>query len=230
MHKWHFFCRMILALCLGLFSALAQASQASLCEDSAQFASKDTGVPLSVLRAVALAETGQTKFDKNDYSAWPWTVQSGQKGHWFPDKSTAIQFVQSLMAAQTTNIDIGCFQINIRWHGQAFQNLEDMFSPRSNALYAAKFLQELYSETGDWRTAVGRYHSRDGDRAEAYVQRLERLFNTHLAGRATSAPSAPVAERTSAPRQAAQRFSLTSARGPIIMRSSGARPLIGGRP
>lgn len=230
MQKWLLFCRLIPALCVGLFSTLAQASQTTLCEDAARYASQHTGVPLSVLRAVALAETGQTKFDKNKYSAWPWTVQSGQQGHWFTDKDAAMQFVQSLLAAQTTNIDIGCFQINMRWHGQAFQSLDDMFSPRSNALYAAHFLQDLYSQTGAWRTAVGRYHSRDTDRAEAYVQRLERLFKAHLAGGVASPPSATAREIQSTSRQAAQRFSLTGASGPILLTSSDAQPFIGRRP
>jgi hypothetical protein len=216
---------LILAFCTALFVTFAQASQTTLCEDAARYASETTGVPLSVLRAVALAETGQTKFDKNAYSAWPWTVQSGQKGHWFNNPTEAAAFVKSLMAAQVTNIDIGCFQINMRWHGQAFQSVEDMFSPRSNALYAARFLQDLYGQTGAWRSAVGRYHSRDDDRAEAYVQRLERLFETHLAGASGTMPSA-----ATPPRQATQRFSLSGARGPILLRASDARPLIGGRP
>ncbi|MGO4908057.1 transglycosylase SLT domain-containing protein [Pseudorhodobacter sp. W20_MBD10_FR17] len=234
MHKWRLYCAMVPALYLGLFSALAQAS---ICEDAARHASESTGVPLSVLRAVALAETGQTKFTKNEYAAWPWTVQSGQKGHWFSDKAAAMQFVQTLMATQTTNIDIGCFQINMRWHGQAFQSLDDMFSPRSNALYAAQFLQKLYSQTGEWRAAVGRYHSNNDARAEAYVQRLERLFETHLAGGGIRDPSVTVKERKPTPKQAQQQFSLSGARGPILLISSAAQPLIsaphpviGGRP
>ncbi len=227
MQKWFNLCRLCLALCAGLFTTWAQASQATLCEDAARYASANTGVPLSVLRAVALAETGQTKFDKNAYSAWPWTVQSGQKGHWFANQPEATAFVKSLMAAQVTNIDIGCFQINLRWHGQAFQNVEEMFSPRSNALYAARFLQDLYGQTGAWRSAVGRYHSRDDDRAEAYVQRLERLFEAHLSG---ATGSMPAAATEPAPRQAARQFSLSGARGPILLNASETRPLIGARP
>lgn len=230
MQKWYLCCQMVAVLCFGLFSTLAHAAQTTLCEDAARYASENTGVPLSVLRAVALAETGQTKFDRNNYSSWPWTVQSGQKGHWFANQTEAIEFVQSLMAAQTTNIDIGCFQINMRWHGQAFQSVEDMFSPRGNALYAARFLQELHSQTGDWRAAVGRYHSRDDDRAEAYVQRLERLYEAHLAGEAASFSSAPAREIKPAPKQAAQRFSLSGARGPIFLTATDTRPLIGGAP
>ncbi len=226
MYRWRLFCQMILAFCLAFFSSSAQASPASLCEDAARYASQSTGVPLSVLRAVALAETGQTKFDKDDYSAWPWTVQSGNKGHWFDNENAAIQFVQSLMAEQRTNIDIGCFQLNMRWHRQAFQNLNDMFSPRNNALYAAQFLQKLYSQTGEWRAAVGRYHSSDGDRAEAYVLRLKRLYEAHLAGQ--SAPiQLPPTQRNRPPQQ---RFGLSGALGPLLLISTEARPLLGGRP
>jgi hypothetical protein len=226
MYRWRPFCQMILAFCLTFSSSLAQASPAALCEDAARYASQSTGVPLSVLRAVALAETGQTKFDKSNYSAWPWTVQSGNMGHWFDNENAAVQFVQTLMAEQRTNIDIGCFQLNMRWHGQAFQSLNDMFSPRNNALYAAQFLQKLYSQTGEWRAAVGRYHSSDGDRAEAYVLRLKRLYELHLAGQAAPV-QLPSAQRNGPPQQ---RFSLSGAHGPILLISTEARPLLGMRP
>jgi soluble lytic murein transglycosylase-like protein len=56
--------------------------------------------------------------------------------------------------------DVGCFQINYRWHGQHFASLDQMFDPDANAAYAARFLSELYAEFGDWSRAAGAYHSR----------------------------------------------------------------------
>ncbi|WP_197082855.1 transglycosylase SLT domain-containing protein [Pseudorhodobacter ferrugineus] len=218
----------------GLCGAQGIASPAALCEEAAQFASHQTGVPLSILRAVTLAETGNTQASGGGFDAWPWAVMADLKGHWFPDQYTAIAFAEEQITQGKSNVDIGCFQLNIRWHATAFQSVSDMLSPQNNALYAANFLQDLYIKTGDWRAAVGRYHSRDGARAEAYVRRLETIFDRHLG---TMAPSfdAPAMVAFADPerakhRQVYERFGLVSARGPLLQTPSRARPLIGDVP
>jgi hypothetical protein len=207
----------------------AEASPTLLCRASAQYASEKTGVPLSILLALTLAETGQSTFNKGNLSAWPWAVQSGNEGKWFPDSQSAISFVHGLMTQGRSNIDIGCFQLNIHWHGKAFQSIEEMINPNKNALYAAKFLLRLYQQTGEWRSAVGRYHSNNAERAESYIQRLKKLYTTHVSPEhfiTTSMPSADKRNRASVP----QRFGLVSARGPLLLRPSIAIPLIGGSP
>lgn len=225
MHHWSFLRLAILAFYVG-FGGFAYASPSRLCEDAARHASDKTGVPVSILRAITLAETGHTAADTSRFAAWPWAVQADMRGHWFPDQAAAISYAKSLVAQGKSNIDIGCFQLNIRWHADAFQSVEEMFSPDSNALYAATFLQRLYQETGDWRAAVGRYHSRNPEHSEPYLQRLEKLFARYL-GQPTDAPQ-QVAEVQ--PTRAPQRFGLVSARGPLIQVTGQARPLIGGRP
>lgn len=205
----------------------AEASPSLLCRDSAQYASEKTGVPLPILLALTLAETGQSTFNKGNFSAWPWAVQSGNEGKWFPDSQSAISFVHGLMAQGRSNIDVGCFQLNIYWHGKAFQSIEEMIAPNKNALYAARFLLRLYQQTGDWRTAVGRYHSNNAERAEGYIQRLKKLYSTHLSPDhfvATSALSPDKRNRALVP----QKFGLVSARGPLLLRPSITNPLIGG--
>ncbi|MEY8882549.1 hypothetical protein [Donghicola sp. XS_ASV15] len=47
------------------------------------------------------------------------------------------------MAGGTTSIDVGCMQVNYRWHGEGFSSLEDMFDPAANTAYAAEFLTRL---------------------------------------------------------------------------------------
>jgi hypothetical protein len=74
-----------------------------------------------------------------------------------------------------TNIDIGCFQINYRWHADGFRSLDDMFHPELNALYAARFLSELYREFGNWTEAVGAYHSRTSKYADRYLSKFHDL-------------------------------------------------------
>lgn len=234
MNFWLPLRRTILALMFGFWWVQATASPAELCEEAAQFASHQTGVPLSILRAVTLAETGHTQPNGAGFDAWPWAVMADLKGHWFPDKYSAIAYAEEQVAQGKSNVDIGCFQLNIRWHATAFQSVTDMFSPQNNALYAANFLQDLYAQTGDWRTAVGRYHSRDEARAEDYVQRLETIFDKHLGNTApTFNASETVAFADATPartRQVYEKFSLVSARGSLLQTPSRVRPLIGDAP
>lgn len=213
------FCTLLLALPLR-----GSASPAQLCETAAQYAAERTGVPLSILRAVTLAETGRAFAENQRYAAWPWAIQSGNRGNWFLDSDAALTHVKGLMAQGVRNIDIGCFQLNLRWHGQAFENLEEMISPQENAIYAARFLQKLFHETGDWRSAVGRYHSRDTIRAQAYVARLEMLFKTHLAAVSPAMPSQNGMRLQ--PEQQPRRFGLAFARGPIVDQGSANGPII----
>jgi hypothetical protein len=120
---------LVLALLQGL-PARSTAAPAMLCDAAAQYAASKTGVPLSILRAVTLAETGRTSGADRQFAAWPWAIQSGNRGDWFSDADAALSHVKGLMAQGISNIDIGCFQLNLRWHGEAFGSLQDMISPQ----------------------------------------------------------------------------------------------------
>ena len=70
------------------------------------------------------------------------------------------------------SIDIGCLQINLRHHPQAFASLEEAFDPLANARYGARFLGELQATRGDWMQAAGGYHSQTPGFAEPYRARV----------------------------------------------------------
>ena len=201
---------------------------ASVCDQAAKYASEKTGVPFAILRAISWAETGHRNAESKTFGSWPWAVQSMGRGNWLSSREAAVFFVENLIAKGERNIDIGCFQLNFHWHGSAFQNLEAMIMPENNALYAAQFLQKLYHETGDWRIAVGQYHSQDKARAQAYVDRLKSIYNTHIgADSLTVAQNRPVQQDNQAPNPG--RFALIKTNGPLVSTQNSARPLIGGR-
>ena len=52
-------------------------------------------------------------------------------------------------------------QLNIKWHADFFHSPEQMINPLDNVRYAARYLEQLYKETGSWETAVKFYHSRN---------------------------------------------------------------------
>ena len=156
-------------------SSSAQArSDAGLCDIAAQKASRRSGVPLDVLRAITRTETGRPA--KGVLQPWPWTVNMEGAGHWFDDEIKARRYVEQQFSRGARSFDVGCFQINHRWHGAAFRNFEEMFDPQRNADYAARFLSELHEEFGDWTRAAGAYHSRTRQYAKRYEDRFDRIL------------------------------------------------------
>lgn len=156
------------------FRGHAASDPSALCEAATFRASQATGVPLDVLQAIALAESGRSRNGR--HRPWPWTANFGGQGHFFGNSAEAQLAVLERQAAGSTNFDIGCFQINYRWHGQAFASIAAMFDPETNALYAAGFLKRLRAETGDWAAAAAAYHSRTPEHAERYLARVESIL------------------------------------------------------
>ncbi|WP_246138122.1 transglycosylase SLT domain-containing protein [Maritimibacter fusiformis] len=144
--------------------------QAVICDQAATLASARTGVPISVMKAITLTETGRTR--DGIARPWPWTVNMEGKGMWFDDRTAALAYATAHHDLGARSFDIGCFQINYKWHHEAFATIDQMFDPAANALYAAGFLQQLFAETGDWELAAGAYHSRTPDHAERYRARF----------------------------------------------------------
>lgn len=142
-----------------------------LCIDAAHRAARESGVPVSVLLAITLTETGRSPSGTPE--PWPWTVNMEGKGVWFTDRSRAQAYIDSHYKRGARSFDVGCFQINYRWHGEAFSSLEEMFDPFANARYAAHFLNELHLEFGDWSKAAGAYHSRTPKFANRYRARFD---------------------------------------------------------
>lgn len=100
------------------------------------------------------------------------------KGRWFATEDEARTYVFQHFKRGARSFDVGCFQINYRWHGQAFRSIDQMFDPLVNARYAAQFLKSLYAETGNWSMAAGRYHSRTPRYSERYRARFDKIRST----------------------------------------------------
>jgi len=105
---------------------------------------------------------------------WPWAVNAAGEGRIFENRDAAMAWVRERQAAGVQSIDVGCMQINLRWHPGAFASLEEGFDPVINIDYAARFLAGLYAETGDWMRAGGAYHSRTPEKAGIYLSSLRR--------------------------------------------------------
>jgi hypothetical protein len=139
------------------------------------------GIPNSLLLAIGIQEAGWR--GPQGLTVWPWTVNADGLGKYFKTRDKALAWAAARVKAGTKSIDVGCMQINLKWHGSAFDGLEDVFSPASNVDYAARFLLSLYKSSGDWTNAAGMYHSRNEGRQTAYLSKLksnQQYVLTHL--------------------------------------------------
>lgn len=227
-----------LVLALGSLANASPQSEAddNMCDAAARIAASGSDVPLSVLLAITRSETGRAR--KGGLQPWPWTVNMEGKGVWFETEDEARGYVFKNFKRGARNFDVGCFQINYKWHGTAFSSIDEMFDPLANAEYAARFLSDLHAELGDWSKAAGAYHSRTPQFANKYIARFDRI---HAAvGQIESRPSSPN-RPARAPQQVARnnvrenQFPLlqaggTSAMGSLVPISAGTgRSLFGTR-
>jgi len=164
------------ALLCGPALAETRPDMADLCATHARTVERAEGIPPGLMQAVALAESGRWQPSTGESFAWPWTVTSGSDTFYLRSKAEALAKVRELRAAGRTNIDVGCMQVNLRWHGEAFASLEQALEPARNVRYAADFLKRLRRETRSWGRATAHYHSRYPERGERYRSKVYRLW------------------------------------------------------
>lgn len=181
-------------LLLSGLATQAFSSEAATCDDAATIAAREQNIPINVLKAVTRVETGRRI--NGELRPWPWTVNMEGEGHWFQTEDEARHYVFKHFKQGKRSFDVGCFQINYRWHGTAFRSIDEMFNPLENARYAAQFLNRLFDELGDWTDAVGAYHSRTPKHADRYTRKYKSvqaalLHNSNGSTRGTSVPAPP---------------------------------------
>ncbi|MDE3029431.1 MAG: transglycosylase SLT domain-containing protein, partial [Paracoccaceae bacterium] len=136
-------------------------------------------------------------------------------------KAEALTYAQTHLSAGSDSFDVGCFQLNYRWHGQAFASLAAMFDPTQNALYAARFLRSLYDEYGDWTAAAGAYHSRNPTYAGPYRERFRAIRAAYLSQDSNALAVLAAQDTPSAPsRDVSAAASLIKADYPLLQTGS----------
>jgi len=123
-------------------------------------------IPSGLLAAIGFTESGRTVTGRR--SVWPWTVNVEGEGHFFDTKDAAVKFVADKQAAGVESIDVGCMQINLKHHPEAFASLDDAFDPATNVAYGADFLKDLHDQANGWLAAARRYHSATPEKGQAY--------------------------------------------------------------
>jgi soluble lytic murein transglycosylase-like protein len=165
----HHLLRPIAAALLALStSSVAAHAAANACERQIAVAAKRYGIPEGILYAVGLTETGRKG------SLYPWALNVEGKTVFAQSQQAALKAFNEARAGGATLIDLGCMQINHRYHGDRFAGVSDMLDPARNVDYAARFLKQLKSTHVSWSMAVARYHAGpDNDPAQKrYICRV----------------------------------------------------------
>ena len=191
--------RLALPACLLLLATPAGATPGAatddgrLCRAAVALAEREASLPPRLMAAIARVESGRRDPASGETHPWPWTINAEGRGSFYPDKAAALAAVRALQAQGVRSIDVGCMQVNLRHHPNAFASLEDAFDPLANARYAARFLTELQAGRGDWMAAASAYHSQTPEYAAPYRARVATAWAAEQGLPATPpVPSPPV--------------------------------------
>ncbi len=136
------------------------------CSDFVKSASQEFGVPESILNAIITVESSGQPYALNFNNERKAVV-----------KNNADDAYKMISNAKSSNIDVGCAQINIKWHYKAFSSdkkeaIKMMLLPENNVRYAGYFLKNLQVQFGSWSKAVAHYHSFNPEHQKNYKQRV----------------------------------------------------------
>ena len=160
----------------GVAPAIPATSPGLLCRAAIAGAEQVQAIPAHLMASIGRVESGRRDEATGAQHPWPWTANAEGQGFYYNSKAEALAAVRTMQARGVKSIDVGCMQVNLMHHPDAFQTLEQAFDPAANAAYAARFLRQLFVQTGDWTKAVGLYHSGTPELSEPYAKKVMALW------------------------------------------------------
>jgi hypothetical protein len=164
----------LLAPCPVLAGTMSMPSTpaSAACRQAIAAAERAHGIPPHLLAAIARVESGRRDEVSGTFSPWPWTINIDGQGSFYESKAEAMAAASSMRSHAARSIDVGCMQISLVYHPDAFPDMSMAFEPASNAEYGAKFLTQLFEKTNSWPRAVELYHSATLDIGQVYGRRV----------------------------------------------------------
>lgn len=151
--------------------------ESNTCRQAIDATERRMQLPTGIMQAISLAESGRWDRASRSRFAWPWTVTAHGKGRFYPSKRAAIAAVRQLKADGVRNIDVGCMQVNLKYHPKAFDSLDQAFDPATNAEYAATLFAKLRRANRSITRAVAHYHSTTRRYNQPYTRKVVKLWN-----------------------------------------------------
>jgi hypothetical protein len=146
------------------------------CDRAAQRAERVWHLPAGLLVAIGVVESGRSGLGTTLRRAWPWTINAAGQGLSLANKASAIAAVHAYQAAGVRTIDVGCFQVDLFFHPEAFANLDVAFDPEKNADAAARILTRSHISGGSWDGPIALYHSASPARGQQYLRRVAMIL------------------------------------------------------
>ena len=134
-----------------------------------------TDIPKNLLLSIGKSESGRI-LKNNKHVIWPWTVNHAGKSLFFDTKKQMKKYVLKNVEKKDFNLDVGCMQINLKWHKNNFKKISDMFAVEPNVSYAASFLLQLKNKHGSWDKAIKHYHSSDPNKNKPYLIKVKHFW------------------------------------------------------
>ena len=145
------------------------------CEELARQAEERYKLPKNILLSISRVESGYGKVDGITRS-WPWTLNAGGNSAYFETEADAIKDLKEKLKRGVRNVDLGCMQINYKWHKKFFKSVSQMIDPYSNVDYGARFLKRLYQRHGSWDIAIKYYHSKKSKFNKSYLKKVKAVW------------------------------------------------------
>lgn len=111
-------------------------------------------IPRGLLMAIAMTESGLNG------SPNPYAMNIAGRSYFASSGQDMANVISSNWSRGVTSIDVGCMQINLKYHGMKFSRLTDLLHSPTNVEYGASFLIALAVEAGSWKDAVMSYHNK----------------------------------------------------------------------
>ena len=134
-----------------------------------------TDIPKNLLLSIGKSESGRI-LKSNKHVIWPWTVNHAGKSLFFDTKKQMKKYVLENVEKKDFNLDVGCMQINLKWHKNNFKKISDMLAIEPNVSYAASFLLQLKNKHGSWNKAIKHYHSSDPNKNKPYLIKVNKFW------------------------------------------------------
>lgn len=139
-----------------VFAAAADVAVAADCRKAIVDAALREGVPVPLALAVGRVESGRSL--NGETVPWSLAIGTGGSGAFPASIADAVSTTRRLLARGVLP-DVGCMQISLRYHAEAFPDLSLAFDPVANADYGVRYLRQLFEKYGRWGQATAHYNS-----------------------------------------------------------------------
>lgn len=119
-------------------------------------------IPRGLLMAIAVTESAI------DGKPDPYAMNIAGRSYHARGIQDMANVIQANWTKGVKSIDVGCMQVNLKFHGHKFARMTDLLDSVTNVEYGASYLVSLATEAGSWKEAVMNYHNRNNPSRRAW--------------------------------------------------------------